>query len=55
MGGTKRGQLVLEWTDELRWGDLSTPLRAEVRALLRELLRRAVRGDGEAEGDRDQY
>jgi hypothetical protein len=54
MGGTTRAQLVLEWTDELRWGDVPAPLREQVRAVLLELLRRAARADGGAESGHDQ-
>ncbi len=54
MGQTERGQLALEWTDEVRWDEVPAPLRAQLRAVLRDLLRRAARADGDVEGAHDE-
>lgn len=54
MGRARRAQLALEWTDELRWDDVPSALRVQLRAVLRELLQRAARLAAEAEGGHDQ-
>lgn len=47
-------QLALEWTASLRWSDLPTELRDELRAELRNLLVPVARVEGDAEGPRDE-
>jgi hypothetical protein len=54
MGGARRAQLALEWTDEIRWDDVPSALRAQLRAVLRELLQRAARLGPELEGGHDE-
>lgn len=48
------GQLVLEWTDRVRWDELPMAARAELHALLRELLRRGAPAEDLAEGAVDE-
>jgi hypothetical protein len=37
----RRNQLVLTWSDGMRWDELPRTVRAELHALLQELLRHA--------------
>jgi hypothetical protein len=50
----ERGQLALRWTDELRWDQLPTSTRAELREILRALLERVATSDGQAEAGDDE-
>jgi hypothetical protein len=43
-------QLALEWTDALRWEDLPSEIRDELRARLGELLAEVANGRRRAEG-----
>jgi hypothetical protein len=42
-------QLLLEWTDALRWDDLPSEVRDELRDRLSELLVQVVAGERRAE------
>lgn len=49
-----RGQLALQWTDELRWDQLPASMQTELREILRALLQRAGTGDGRVEAGHDE-
>jgi hypothetical protein len=51
---SRRGQLALWWTDELRWDQLPASTRAELGKVLRALLQCAATSGGQAEAGDDE-
>ena len=49
-----RGQLALQWTDELRWDQLPASMQTELREVLRAALQRVATGGGRAEAGDDE-